>query len=59
MADISIFKRIYPEKDVTILETEDNGPYATIKAQFPDGIFYFVVTDSMVSQAYKTKPTIT
>jgi len=49
------FKRCYPEKFIRVralnVQTENAG---IICAEFPDGLFYFVVTPISVSSAYNT-----
>ncbi len=52
---IDMFKKIYPEKEISgLAEKIDNNNYL-IKGEFPDGTFYFVATKSTLSPAYNTK----
>lgn len=48
-----LFKRVYPEPEITILDILmlDNNCIMTV--DFPDGIFYFVVDDYTISNGYK------
>ncbi len=49
---IKMFNRIYPEfRGIIVAETNDG---VIIEADFPDGTFYFKVTENMVSSSYNT-----
>lgn len=51
-AAIKEFRRIYPEDFISIFYTEEIGEWWIIGADFPDGSFYFVITEDSVSSAY-------
>ena len=49
---IKMFNRIYPEfRGIIVAETNDG---VISEAYFPDGIFYFKVTENTVSSSYDT-----
>lgn len=50
------FRRIYPEKEVRIREnSEIDKKHNIIEAAFPDGTFWFAVSDRMVSASYNSR----
>ncbi len=48
------FKQVYPERDIMIYHCNIFGEKAIVTAEFPDGTFYFVVTERSVSSAYRS-----
>ena len=49
------FKRIYPESFIRVLNADKVKDKYIISAYFPDGIFYFVVSENSVSSSYDTE----
>lgn len=47
-----MFGRIYPEVIPTIVGISQDKCYSIVKADFPDGTFYFRVQSNSVSHAY-------
>ncbi len=50
-----MFLRVYPEFEPIFLGASQDKTCLIAKVNFPDGIFYFRVSDNSVSSAYKTK----
>ena len=47
------FRRVYPEREVTIEENYTvDSKHNAIRAGFPDGSFWFIVTDRTVSESF-------
>ncbi len=51
---INSFRRVYPEREVVITRCDLYGVKGIIVAEFPDGLFYFVVSANSVSSAYRS-----
>ena len=48
------FKRIYPEEYVRIMSLEQVDQHYILETLFPDGVFWFIVDECSVSNAYKS-----
>ena len=48
------FDRVYPEFPCEVLGANNNRDAVVVKCNFPDGTFYFKVTNNSVSHAYDT-----
>lgn len=48
-----LFKRIYPEPEITIVDILMLDHNCIMTVDFPDGIFYFIVDEKTVSNGYK------
>ena len=53
-AAIKEFRRIYPEDFIQIFSVEEIGENYIFGVDFPDGTFYFVVTEYSVSSSYNS-----
>ncbi len=53
-AAIKSFKKVYSERDIMVNNCNIFGEKAIVTAEFPDGTFYFVVTERSVSSAYRS-----
>lgn len=49
------FSRIYPEFKPIVLGVCSDKTSIIIQCDFPDGTFYFRVTENMVSHSYNTR----
>lgn len=50
---LKTFKHVYHENSITVLHTEQiDEKNWLIEADFPDGIFYFTVSENTVSNSY-------
>ena len=49
------FKQIYPEFLPKFLGASNDRKALIVECSFPDGIFYFRVTEDSVSHSYNTK----
>ena len=49
---IKSFRRVYPEKEISITICERLDDIGFVQATFPDGTFYFAVSENTVSPAY-------
>ena len=50
-----MFKRIYPEKEITCYPKEIDDKHSLVTSDFPDGRFYFIVTKNTVSSSYDSE----
>ncbi len=50
-----LFARVYPEFKPIFLGASQDKTCLITKVNFPDGTFYFRVSENSVSPAYKTK----
>ena len=49
---IKSFRRVYPEKEIIMTVCERLENIGFVRASFPDGTFYFAVSENTVSPAY-------
>lgn len=49
------FHEVYPEFPPTFLGGSEDKSFVVAECTFPDGTFYFRVTDHSVSHSYNTK----
>lgn len=50
---LKTFKHVYHENSITVLHAEQiDEKNWLIKADFPDGVFYFTVSEKTVSNSY-------
>lgn len=50
-----MFKSVYPERDIYAYAKEIDGENCLVTADFPDGRFYFVVSQNCVSASYNSE----
>ena len=49
------FRAIYYEDEIKIRDVKKISPEkAILEAEFPDGVFYFVVSENSISRSYDT-----
>ena len=51
---ISSFRKVYPEKEIIVINCHIQNNKGIIEASFPDGVYYFVVTENSVSSSYNS-----
>mgnify|MGYP000641551136 CR=1 FL=1 len=49
------FSKVYPEFKPLILGVTRDKQHVVVECEFPDGTFWFRVTENTVSNAYKSK----